>query len=315
MIPDGCQKKSFEVDLVQTCLDALGDGRRAADAPKVHEEEARLLGEHMAVQGGDLNAVIGKRGDDRIDFVGGENEIAGGGDLAGAGFLEINRLGDALRGGERGATVSDGLGARDSEREHAAGPASLGGENVLDGFGEGRRFSGLSRSRGLIERSGGLSESGVKRFRDFGGRTVTHVMKVEDVRSLVDEVIVDGADFKACGAKAAKHRVQFAFEQDEIAHDGGVVVGAVECSPGAERETRFDLHAGGAHVKIGAREAEAVNVAGFLAGAAECGVDLRGIEALRGEEKWRGQKNQRQDKCTKQRHFSFLPRFGNRAAR
>ena len=50
-----------QVDFVQRRSQSLGELLRILVRPEVHEEEARLLLQHVAVQCGDLDAVIAQR--------------------------------------------------------------------------------------------------------------------------------------------------------------------------------------------------------------------------------------------------------------
>src|SRR3954452_13075112 len=64
----------------------------------MHEEEPRLLVQHVTMQGGHFDAVRPQRHDHRIDLVAGQHEVAGDGRLAVSGRLEIDGDCDAHRG-------------------------------------------------------------------------------------------------------------------------------------------------------------------------------------------------------------------------
>src|SRR6516162_9554533 len=83
--------------LVECRAQSLGQLHGIVVCPEMHEEQPRLLVEHMAVDRGYLDAVRAQRLDHRIDLVSGEHEIAGDGGLAAAGGLEIDACGHAHR--------------------------------------------------------------------------------------------------------------------------------------------------------------------------------------------------------------------------
>src|SRR5258708_17869706 len=58
----------FGVGLIKARTQSLGQFYGIVIRPKMHEEQARLFLKHMAVDGGDLNAVLSQRPDYRIDF-------------------------------------------------------------------------------------------------------------------------------------------------------------------------------------------------------------------------------------------------------
>src|SRR5882724_673265 len=75
--------------MAQCRFDSPSHGFRAAHSPEVHEKQARLLGQHMAVQRCDFYAMFFECGDHRIDFLRRQHEIAGCRNLAGASFLKL----------------------------------------------------------------------------------------------------------------------------------------------------------------------------------------------------------------------------------
>jgi hypothetical protein len=72
---------SLRVDFVERRLHARSNILRRALSPEVHEEKARLFGEHVAVQRRHQNMVRLKFGYHWIYFFSGENEVAGGATL------------------------------------------------------------------------------------------------------------------------------------------------------------------------------------------------------------------------------------------
>jgi hypothetical protein len=86
----------LRVNFVEGGLDALSDRFRATNRPEVHEQQAWLLGEDMAVECRDFDVMIFQCGDDRIYFVRCHHEVSGGGYLAGTGLLKVDRFSHAL---------------------------------------------------------------------------------------------------------------------------------------------------------------------------------------------------------------------------
>src|SRR5262245_24498749 len=65
----------LDVHMVQGRAQPCRQLQRVVVSPEVHEEHPRLLGQHVAVQGRDLNAVSLQSLDHRIHLLGGEHEI------------------------------------------------------------------------------------------------------------------------------------------------------------------------------------------------------------------------------------------------
>src|SRR5215469_2849336 len=246
----------------------------------MHEKQAGLFGEQMTVKRSYFNAVLSKGGDDGIDLVCGENEIAGGGNFVRAGFLKVDGLGDALRACERRSVVNNRLCARNAETENTPGPATLCPKGVFDGFDERGRLGRRSRRGGSFERRLGFCERRAERLGDLCRVSMSHVMDVEDVRSFIDEVIVNGRDFKPRGPEFAYHGIHFVFQEDEVSHYGSVSFVTAEGCPGTEREPRFDVGLIHTYVKIGSRKGNSINIAGFLARPAQGLIDFCGVQIL-----------------------------------
>src|SRR5260221_14338332 len=82
-IPGRC-RSSAEAPLAQRRLQPAGELLRIVVRPEVHEEEARLLFQHVAVQCGDFDAVFAQGFEDRVHFLGDQDEITGNRRLAAA---------------------------------------------------------------------------------------------------------------------------------------------------------------------------------------------------------------------------------------
>ena len=91
-------------------------------------------------------------------------------------------------------------------------------------------------------------------------------------------MVVDGRDFEPALAQLRDDRIDFAFEQDEIAHRHRFAMRRLEGDPAAERERRFDRDAVESHRQIGAREAITMNVACHRRLPAERLIDLLPVE-------------------------------------
>ena len=72
---------------------SLGELLGIIFGPKVHEVEARLLVQHMTVQGRHFDPVVAKHPKHGIHLFGQQNEVASDGCLVAAGQLEIDRDG------------------------------------------------------------------------------------------------------------------------------------------------------------------------------------------------------------------------------
>ena len=87
--------------LVECGAQSLGELDGVVIGPEVHEDEPRLLGEHVAVHRGHLDAVLPQRLDHRVDLLAGEHEVPGDGGLAAAGRLEADGRCHACGAGRR----------------------------------------------------------------------------------------------------------------------------------------------------------------------------------------------------------------------
>src|SRR5260370_1426893 len=76
-----------DIHLIERGAQALGQLMRIVVGPEVQEEHSRLFAEHVAVQGGDLDAAGLQGVNHRIDLLGLQHEIAGDG-----GGVEPRRL-------------------------------------------------------------------------------------------------------------------------------------------------------------------------------------------------------------------------------
>jgi hypothetical protein len=80
-------------------LDTLANRFRTADRPEVHKKQARLLGEHVAMERRHQDIAPLQLGQDRVYLVRNEHEVASCGDVAGIRCLKIDGLPDACGGG------------------------------------------------------------------------------------------------------------------------------------------------------------------------------------------------------------------------
>ena len=71
-------------------MQPLGELVGIVDAPEVHEEQPRLVGQHMVVDGRHLDAVLTQRAQHRVHLIGGQHEVAGRGRLAAVQRLEVD---------------------------------------------------------------------------------------------------------------------------------------------------------------------------------------------------------------------------------
>src|ERR671933_905694 len=122
----------FHLHLVEGGAKPLGELLRIVVRPEMHEEEARLLAEHVVVQGRDLDAVLAKRAEHRVHLVGREHEIARDGRLAAPGRLEIDGDRGAHRLRHLYAVIPDRLGAHHAHLIDAAIDLALAAEGLVE---------------------------------------------------------------------------------------------------------------------------------------------------------------------------------------
>src|SRR5437868_15108155 len=81
----------------------------------MHEEQTRLLIEHMAVHRRDFDAIVAQRANYGIHFVGAQHEIAGDSSFSAAGRLKIDGGGDSHRRRNFHSVLTDRLAARNAQ--------------------------------------------------------------------------------------------------------------------------------------------------------------------------------------------------------
>src|SRR5438477_12302458 len=230
----------------------------------MHEEEAWLLVEHVAVQRGDLDAAAAERADHFVHFAGYHHEVAADRRLAVSGRLEVDCGGGAHRRRDGDPVLDYVRRARDAELIDAA--VDLAGrfhdrveigQRKIDWHRLGRR------RRRRTERRLRRCERAMQRLRELHRIAMAFEVNVHDMRRFADEVIVYGRLLDAAGLQGRDHRIDFRFEQHEIAHDHGVIPVWYESDPRSERERRLDLDAVRDDVEIAAWERDLVNVAGL----------------------------------------------------
>src|SRR6516164_8559776 len=96
---------------------SLGELLGIVIRPEMNEEHPRLFIEHVAVDCRHLDAVCPQRADQRVDFIAGNQEIAGDCGLATAGRLKVDSVGHPGRTGrnECGPHLADRVAARHPE--------------------------------------------------------------------------------------------------------------------------------------------------------------------------------------------------------
>jgi len=98
----------------------------------MHEEDTRLLRQHMTVQRCNLDAVRPQRFDHWVDFIAGDHEIAGDRSLATARWLEIDRVGRAHRGWHRHAILGNRIAPWHVELIDAAIDRAFGADDLVE---------------------------------------------------------------------------------------------------------------------------------------------------------------------------------------
>src|SRR5262249_25133201 len=98
------------VYLVERGANAVREFHRIIVWPEMHEDRARLVVQHVIVQGSHLYAGIAQRGHDRRDFPCLEHEVTGDRRLARTCGLEIDRCGCAHAGRNAHTGVGDRVG-------------------------------------------------------------------------------------------------------------------------------------------------------------------------------------------------------------
>src|SRR5581483_12320301 len=108
--------------------------QRIVVRPEVKEEEPRLLVQHVAVDGGNLDAIRPQGFNHRVHLIGGQHEVARDGGLAAAGRLKINPRRNAHRpGGTKLHSVfRDRIPPRHAELVDAAARFSFYADDLIE---------------------------------------------------------------------------------------------------------------------------------------------------------------------------------------
>jgi hypothetical protein len=99
-------------------------------------------------------------------------------------------------------------------------------------------------------------------------------------------MIVDRGDIEATFDEFGHNRLDFGFEEDEIAHHHRLTAHcatahSLERNPAAERQYRFDADIIEPHVEIGTGKTVAMNIAGHHRGlSADCFIDFLPVNFL-----------------------------------
>lgn len=186
----------LHVHLVQRGAEPACELHRVVVRPEMHEEEPRSLGQHVAVQRRDLNAILPEHLDHGVHLARDEHEISGNGRPAAPGGLEVDPGCDAHRRRDLHAIHRDRLRTGHAHLVHTAahragvtqGPRDAGRVQV-DCRGPARCRRGHRRLARREPRANGRAE----RRRIAAG---AHV-HVHEARRLAQHVVVQRGDVDA----------------------------------------------------------------------------------------------------------------------
>src|SRR5919199_2494326 len=133
--------------LIQGSAQALGELGGIIIAPEVQEEEPRFLGEGMAVQGSDVDAMLLEGLTHPRHFPPQQHKVAGGGRLAPFGCLEVDRGGHPNGGWQHHPMIRDLLSTGETELVDAPIGLALGTKGLIElaGIKANLRWLGTSR--------------------------------------------------------------------------------------------------------------------------------------------------------------------------
>ena len=181
-----------------------------------------------------------------------------------------------------------GIAARHVELIDAAVGLPLGADDLVELRGieidGGRRGGGRRHRKRRLAHGQRVMNDG----SHLGRVTVAADMHVEGRWAGAQQMIVHGGDIEAAFDHLEHDRVDFAFEQHEVAHHHGFAVHRLERDPATERQGRFDGDAVERHGEVAARKAIAAYVSRDRRLPAERVVDLLPIDFLRvgGSREW-----------------------------
>src|SRR5262249_46471066 len=192
--------------LVEGGAQSLGKLHGVVIGPEVHEEQPRLLVEHVAMDRRHLDAIRPQRLDHRIHLVRRQHEVAGDSGLAAAGGLEVDGGGEPQwpDGSKLRSALIDGAPAGRPDLIHAAHGLPLGADDLIElgGVEVDRGRAGRSRRRG--ERIFALRQPGADRRRELPRTPMPADVHVERRGVGAQHVVVHGGDLDA-GLDALGH--------------------------------------------------------------------------------------------------------------
>ena len=272
------------------------------------EEQPRLFVQHVAVDGGYVDAVRSQRSDHRIHLVAGENEISGDGCLAATGGLKTDGYRHAHRPhrADLHAIFHDWITAWHGELIDAAVCLSFDADDLIKLCGveiDGWRWHrGGCREWGLAPRRQGFPNN---QSHPCGIAMASNV-HVERSGRGAQQVIVNGGDLKAAFDHLEHHRIDFGLKQHEVAHDHGVSVHGLERNPASECQSRLDGDAIEGNGQIGTGETIAVHIARDRGLPSKRVIDLLPVDFLSGRDRRERGRKDRGHKPKFDTHLSVL---------
>src|SRR6266550_2852063 len=221
--------------LIDCRAQSLGQFDGIVVGPEMHEEQPRLLIEHVTVYRSHLDAVGPKRVDHGIDFSADEHEIASDSGLAAARRLEVDGGGNARRTGRRNlhSTLGDCIPPWHAKRIDAGIIRPFCADDLVElvrvEINRRRCAGGWSSERSLARPQGRLQRGGhLLRI------AVPADMQVKGHRLGAQQVVVNCRDLEAAFLELTDDGIDLGAEQYEIAHHHRHVAHRLEGRPPAE---------------------------------------------------------------------------------
>src|SRR6185312_7350570 len=233
--------------------------------PEVHEEEVRIVLDHVTVERGHFDTMLTQGPQNRIDLTADHYEIAGDGCLATAGRLEIDGC-SSSHGRRHGHTaLGDCLDARHADLINTSVDSSLKTERL---FQRGRIQVNRSRLAGWRARWShwgfALRKRGMEDLGELHGITMPTHVHVEDRHGGTKQMVVDRGDFDVTSDQPCHYRTDLAVSQHQIAHEHGAGTARLERDPATQRQSGFDRNTIDGNTQIRARERVLVNATGLV---------------------------------------------------
>src|SRR6267154_1448914 len=254
-----------QLDLAQGRLQASGQLRGVVVCPEMHEEQPRLLGEHVAVQRRHLDPAVAQGPEHGVDLACDEHEVPGDRRPAAPGRLEVDGDARTHADGDRHSILHYRVGAGDVDRINTAVDVALDAERPIDCGGvdveRRRRRTGGRRRR---QRGLAFGKACAQRGGELDGVAAAVEVHVHGCGRGAQQMVVQRRDLDAALDEFLHHGVDLFMQEHEVAHHHCLAAHFLECEIGAQGKSGSDRDLVEGDLQVAPPKTDAVDSAGQL---------------------------------------------------